>query len=50
MLRALGRIEAGRIVVRREGLRGVMCKRVYSMSASELDIIRPSYVIVMAAN
>jgi hypothetical protein len=39
MLRADGRIEAGRIVVRREGLRGVMCRRVYSVSGSGLDII-----------
>lgn len=48
MLRADGRIEAGRIVVRREGLRGVMCRRVYSGSGSGLDIILGhNFVIVM---
>lgn len=34
MLWALGRIEGGRMVVRRVGVSGVMCRRVYSAGRS----------------
>ncbi len=51
MLRADGRIEVGRIVVMREGLRGVICRRVYSRSGSGLDIILGhNFVIVMVVD